>query len=94
MSASKRVDYHKSDKEAPLFCKVKAERRICFPVLVSTFFGSFLPMKSAPSAKLMRTPIQSCITKRCPLLKSHIKVRALSYMLCHCALQKCLKVPG
>ena len=30
-------------------------------------------MKSAPSAKLMRTPIQSCMTKRCPLLKSHIK---------------------
>lgn len=31
MSASKRVNYHKSDKKAPLFYKVKVKGAICFP---------------------------------------------------------------
>lgn len=94
MSASKRVDYHNSDQEAPLFCKVKAERSGLFSRPSFHFLWILSAYEVSRSAKLMGTPIQSCTTQWCPPLKSHIKVRALNNMLCHCALRKCLKAPG
>lgn len=73
MSASKRVNYPKSDQEAPLFCKVKAERSGLFSRPPFHFLWILSAYEVSRSAKLMGTPIQSCTTQWCPPLKSHIK---------------------